>query len=93
MRIIQSRSFGKKLKGFRKRDKKILDEQIQRILDNPAVGQEKKGDLRGVFLHKFKIRTTQYLLCYRFAGDALESITIGPHESYYRDLKAYLKSR
>ena len=93
MRIIQSRSFEKKLKSFRKRDKKILDEQIQRILDNPSIGQEKKGDLRGVFIHKFKIRTTQYLLSYRFAGDALELIMIGPHENYYRDLKAYLKSR
>ena len=93
MKVIQSRSFEKKVKRFRKNHKKILDKQIQRILDNPAVGQEKKGDLRGVFIHKFKIKTIEYLLSYRFVGDALELIMFGPHENYYRDLKAYLKSR
>lgn len=93
MKILQSRSFEKKVKRFGKRDKKILDKQIQSILENPALGQEKKGDLRGVFIHKFMIHTTQYLLAYRFVGDALELIMIGPHENYYRDLKAYLKSR
>ena len=89
MKVIQSRSFEKKVKRFRKHHKKILDKQIQRILDNLAVGQEQKGDLRGVFIHK----TIEYLLSYRFVGDALELIMIGPHENYYRDLKAYLKSR
>ena len=93
MKIIQSRSFEKKVKRFKKRDKKLLDEQIQRIVDNPAVGQEKKGDLRGICIHKFKIKTIEYLLSYRFVGDALELIMIGSHENYYRDLKAYMKSR
>jgi len=93
MKVIQSRSFEKKVKRFRKQDKKILDKQIQRILDNSAIGQEEKGDLRGVFIHKFKIQTIQYLLSYRFVGDALELIMIGAHENYYKDLKTYLKSR
>ncbi|MBW1678247.1 MAG: type II toxin-antitoxin system RelE/ParE family toxin [Deltaproteobacteria bacterium] len=93
MKVIQSRSFEKKVKRFRKQDKKILDKQVHKILDNPGIGQEKKGDLRGVFIHKFKIQTIQYLLSYRFVGDALELIMIGPHENYYRDLKTYLKSR
>ena len=93
MKVIQSRSFEKKVKRFRKHHKKILDKQIQRILDNPAVGQEKKGALRGVFIQKFKIKTIEYLLSYRFVGDSLELIMIGPNENYYRDLKAYLKNR
>ena len=93
MKIIQSRSFEKKVKRFRKRDKKLLDEQIQRIVGNPAVGHEKKGDLRGVYVHKFKIHTLQYLPAYRFRKKTLELIMIGPHENYYRDLKSYLKSK
>jgi len=93
MKVIQSRSFEKKVKRFKKPDKKILDKQVHKILDNPGIGQEKKGDLRGVFIHKFKIQTIKYLLSYRFVGDALELIMIGPHENYYRDLKTYLKSR
>jgi len=93
MKILQSRSFEKKTKRLTKKQKNILDKQIRKILDNPIIGQEKKGDLRGIYVHKFKIETTQYLLSYRFVGDALELIMIGPHENYYRNLKIYLKSR
>ena len=93
MKILQSRSFEKKINKFTKQEKKTLDEQVLKIVDNPAIGSEKKGDLRGVYIHKFKITRTQYLLSYRFLGEALELIMIGPHENYYRDLKNYLKAR
>ena len=93
MKILQSRQFERKVKKFTKQEKKSLDKQILKIADNPAIGSEKKGDLRGVYVHKFKIKHTQYLLSYRFAGENLELIMIGPHENYYRDLKSYLKSR
>ena len=93
MKIFQSRSFERKVKRFSKREKKKLDEEIQKILNNPSIGSEKKGDLRGVFVHKFKIQTNQYLLAYRFFGENLELIMIGPHENYYRDLKSYLRTR
>nr|WP_287127002.1 hypothetical protein [Desulfobacter sp.] len=33
------------------------------------------------------------MLAYRFVGDDLELIMIGPHENYYRDLKSYIKSK
>lgn len=90
MKILQSRSFERKVKKFSKKDKVILDEQIQIIVEKPSIGEEKKGDLRGVHVHKFKIKTILYLLSYRFMGDNLELIMIGPHQNYYRDLKNYL---
>ena len=93
MRVIQSRSFERKVKKFTKSDKKKLDDHIRKIIDNPSIGTEKKGDLRGVYIHKFKIQTLQYLLAYRFVGEDLELVMIGPHENYYRDLKSYLKSK
>jgi len=93
MKVLQSFSFEKKTKGFTKKQKNILDKQIQKILDNPSIGQEKRGDLRGIYIHKFKIDTTLYLLSCRFPGEALELIMIVPHENYYRNLKTYLKSR
>ena len=93
MKILQSRSFERKVKKFRKREKKQLDKQIRKIMDNPSIGSEKKGDLRGVYVHKFKIQAVQYLLAYRFVGEDLELIMIGPHENYYRDRRSYLKSR
>ena len=93
MIIFQSRSFERKVKKLSKPEKKVLDKQVLKIAENPSVGAEKKGDLRGVYIHKFKIKNTQYLLSYRFVGDDLELIMIGPHENYYRDLKNYLKAR
>ena len=90
MKIYQSRIFENKIKKFSKQEKEILDEEIKRIIENPLVGEEKKGDLRGVYIHKFKIKIIQYLLSYRMINDGLELIMIGPHENYYRDLKSYL---
>jgi mRNA-degrading endonuclease RelE of RelBE toxin-antitoxin system len=93
MKIFQSRSFEKKVKKFKKSEKKALDEAIHQVVKKPDIGEEKKGDLRGVYIFKFKIKTLQYLLSYRFIDGDLELIMIGPHENYYRDLKSYLKSR
>ena len=94
MRIIQSRTFEKRIRRFRKQEKRILDQQVKKIVKNPSVGQEKRGELRGVFVHKFKIHATQYLLSYRMPdADTLELIMIGPHENYYRDLTTYLNTR
>ncbi len=93
MKILQSRQFESKVKKFTKQEKNSLDKQILKIADNPVIGSEKKGDLRGVYAHKFKIKHAQYLLSYRFVEEKLELIMIGPHENYYRDLKSYLKSR
>ncbi|MBN1626658.1 MAG: type II toxin-antitoxin system RelE/ParE family toxin [Deltaproteobacteria bacterium] len=93
MKIYQSRSFEKKVKKMSKPEKDILDSAIRKIVEDSAIGEEKKGDLRGVFVYKFKIRTTQYLLAYRKVEKDLELIMLGPHENYYRDLKQYLKNR
>jgi len=57
MAIYQSRIFEKRVKGFSKKEKKILDQEIKRIVGNPSIGQEKKGDLSGVYVYKFKIKT------------------------------------
>ena len=93
MKILQSRSFERKVKKFSKRQTLQLDEQVKIISENPAIGTEKKGDLRGISIHKFKIQKTQYLLAYRLVAEDLELIMIGPHENYYRDLKKYPKSK
>jgi len=92
MKIYQSRSFENKVKKFNKKEKTTLDNEIKKIVQAPSsTGTEKKGDLRGIFVHKFKIQKQLYLLSYRTVSDGLELIMIGPHENYYRDLKIYLK--
>lgn len=93
MKVIQSPSFARRVKKFHKDQKKFLDDHIKKILENPKIGEGKKGDLQGVFVYKFKLKTQQYLLAYRIKKNRLELIMIGPHENYYRDLKQYLQNR
>ena len=93
MKVYQSSSFAKKVKKFNKKEKEALDKEIKNIIKNPSIGSEKKGDLRGVFVHKFKIKQSLFLLSCRIFTDNLEIIMIGHYENYYRDLKSYLKTR
>jgi mRNA-degrading endonuclease RelE of RelBE toxin-antitoxin system len=93
MKIYQSRTFENKVKKLSKTEKDILDSEIKKIAADPLIGEEKRGDLRGVHIYKFKIKSIQYLLSYRMIKTGLELIMIGPHENYYRDLKAYLKTK
>lgn len=94
MKILQSRTFERKVRQLKKQEKKALDQQILKIVNDPKPGHEKRGELRGVFVHKFKIHATQHLLACRFKNrDVLEIIMIGPHENYYRDPTNYLKAR
>lgn len=93
MRVFQSGSFRMRTQRLSPSEKRILDDQIRDVLKNPSIGEQKKGDLRGVFVHKFKLKSIQYLLAYRVVDDDLELIMLGPHENYHRDLAKYLKTR
>lgn len=94
MKIYQSRSFEKKVKKLNDKEKLELDNEIKEIIQNPSIGSEKKGDLRGIFMHKFNLQNQLYLLAYRvIKEESIELIMLGPHENYYRDLKTYLKNR
>ena len=90
MKVFQSSSFGKKVKKFKLKEILRLDKAVREIIEDPSIGTEKKGDLKGIFVHKFKISKNVFLLTYRVIGDDIELITIGLHENYYRDLKSYL---
>jgi len=93
MKIYQSRTFENKVKKLSKQEKKLLDDEIKKIAENPLIGEEKKGDLKAVYVHKFKIKSLPYLLSYRKIKSDIELIMIGPHENYYKELKSYLKRR
>jgi len=93
MRIIQSRIFERKAKKLTVRQKVQLDEAIRTILKDPMAGDQKRGDLKMVFVQKFYIDKTLYLIAYSYSTELLELIMLGPHENYYSDLKNYLRKR
>lgn len=82
-----------KIKSLNYKEKELLDSEIRKIADTLLIGEEKKGDLRGIYVYKFKIKSLQYLLSYRRIKSDLELIMIGPHGNYYRELKSNLKRR
>ena len=73
--------------------RKKLNEAEDEIAVNPSLGEEKRGDLKGIQVYKFKVFDQQILLAYQVDKDKKEVIfvAVGGHENFYRDLRQYLK--
>ncbi len=71
-----------------------IDQQVDRICEDPSIGTQKSGDLRRVWVHKFSFVGQQYLLAYAIDEDKMTVtlLAIGGHQNFYRDLKKYLKA-
>ena len=89
LKLRQTPAFGRTVKKFKKKEKESLDKEIKAILENPEIGDLKKGNLAGIRVHKFKVNKQLTLLSYSTSEDTILLITIGSHENFYRDLKNY----
>ena len=87
--IKQSISFKRTVKKLTKQQKNILDDELERLMVNPTLGEQKKGDLDFLRVHKFKFSNQEFLLGYMYEDDELilTLLTLGFHENFYRDLK------
>ena len=85
--IQQMPAFKRVYKKLHKQHQTIVNEAILAIVNNPMIGEEKKGDLAGVFVYKFKMHHQEFLLAYEW--DPLNRLlfALGVHENFYRDLK------
>ena len=86
-KVLTTPTFDRAVKKLRARDKKILDGAICEVIASPSVGVAKKGDLVGVFVHKFKLNKQEVLLSYQLPPGQLVLLSLGSHENFYRDLK------
>jgi len=89
--VFQSPLFERQKKRLAKREIESLDAGIKGIMENPEMGESKRGDIAGVYIYKFKVGPKLFLLAYEFDDSEIDLLTIGPHENFYRDLKRYLK--
>jgi len=64
-----------------------VDDAVAAIIANPEIGEQKKGDLRGVFVYKFKSNGQLMLLAYEFDPATRMLLLLGSHENFYRELK------
>ncbi len=89
MNVLQTSTFRKIVKKLHPNQKKEVDEAVKVIIDNPNVGEQKVGDLSGVYVYKFKMVKQLTLLAYTYDDYTitLTLLTLGSHENFYRDLK------
>lgn len=79
-----------------------IEDEVDAVCENPAIGEAKKGDLSGFFVHKFKFNRQEYLIAYLppkedHISDAslieflvIDFYKIGTHENFYDELKRYM---
>ncbi|USD66825.1 type II toxin-antitoxin system RelE/ParE family toxin [Vibrio sp. SCSIO 43136] len=89
--VLQTPSFKKAVKKLHKNQKTDLDNAIRELLKDPYLGEQKKGDLSFLRIHKFKMVKQLTLLGYSYEDGTvtLELIAMGSHENFYRDVKNF----
>ena len=68
-----------------------IEDEIEKIIETPAIGETKKGDLQGFQIHKFAYIKQKLLIAYRVSKIEILFYIVGTHENFYRNLKKYLK--
>jgi len=92
--VYQTNRFEKQLRKLSEKQCEIVEDEIDKIIDNPEIGVRKKGDLSHLWVHKFKLEKQQVLLGYSWIEDKLElyMLSFGPHENYYNAMKKNRKN-
>ena len=87
--VLQTPSFKKTVKKLHVNQKKDLDDAVRVLMEDPTIGEQKKGDLSYLRVYKFKMVNQLILLGYSYEEGTvtLELIALGPHENFYRDVK------
>jgi mRNA-degrading endonuclease RelE of RelBE toxin-antitoxin system len=68
-----------------------IKDEVERVIDDPALGELKKGDLANIRVHKFRFKNQEYLIGYCLESEDLLFYMIGTHENFYRDLKRFIR--
>ena len=87
--VLQTQNFKRTVKKLHKNQKSDLDKAVKAIMEDPLLGEQKKGDLSFLRVHKFKMVKQLTLLGYSHENGTvvLELIALGSHENFYRDVK------
>ena len=87
VQVRQSAVFRRAYRRLLTNQKADVDDAVTDIVQNPLIGVEKKGDLAGVFVYKFKCCGQLTLLAYEYDRASRTLLLLGSHENFYRDLK------
>jgi mRNA-degrading endonuclease RelE of RelBE toxin-antitoxin system len=91
--IYETRRFEKALGKLSEAQLKLVEDEIDKIIEEPEIGEIKKGNLSYLRVHKFNMKNQQVLLGYSWVEDKLELylLHIGSHENFYQKMKGQRK--
>jgi mRNA-degrading endonuclease RelE of RelBE toxin-antitoxin system len=89
LQVLQTPTFKKAVKKLKPNQKSDLDTAIKKLMIDPSLGEQKKGNLSFLRVYKFKMNKQLTLLGYSFNDGALilELMNLGSHENFYRDIQ------
>ena len=90
MEVKQTNRFSKVYKKLHANQLGEVNKAIKEVIDNPDIGEQKKGSLSWLRVYKFKVLGQLTLLGYSIEKKReiiLTLVDIGSHENFYRDLK------
>ena len=87
VQVLQSAAFSRAYKKLHEAQKADVDDAVEAIVKAPDLGEAKRGDLAGVYVHKFKSNSQLMLLAYAWDPETRMLLLLGSHENFYRDLK------
>ena len=64
-----------------------VDQAVEDIVSDPAIGEEKISDLSGIYVYKFDCVNQLFLLAYEYDLDNRVLLLVGTHENFYRNIK------
>jgi len=91
MNALYKPAFRKFVKKQNRAFQLAIEDEVYEVLKTPQAGEQKKGDLTGLRVHKFKFHGQEYLVAYAIAARNVIFYMIGTHENFYKELKSYLK--
>lgn len=92
--VYQSARFEKAMKKLPESEVKIIEDEIDQIIDNSLIDEQKKGDLAYLRVHKFRLNESIVLLGYSWVANKVELylLHIGSHENFYDAQKKQRKT-
>lgn len=87
--VRQTGIFKKAYKRLYENQKDQVNDEIDKIIDNPDIGTRKKSDLSHMWVHKFKLDNADVLLGYSWNKGALiiTLMNVSSHENFYHEAK------
>jgi len=90
LQVLQTPTFKKAVKKLHQNQKTDLDKAVKGLIQDPLLGEQKRGDLSFLRVYKFKMNKQLTLLGYSYQDGTvtLELMALGSHENFYRDIKS-----